>query len=111
MQVELLVVAGCANEGTARERLRTALDRSGHAGTPVVLRTVTEQTLGSFAAFAGSPTILVDGVDPFAAQAAPGVGLSCRMYRSDAGLSGAPSVEALLRALGTVGPVEGEPTT
>jgi hypothetical protein len=47
----------------------------------------------------GSPTLLVDGTDPFAAPGeAPS--LSCRLYRDAAGrTSGAPTVGALRRAL------------
>lgn len=45
--------------------------------------------------FRGSPTILVDGVDPFADRDAP-VGLSCRVYRTE---TGAPSVEQLREAI------------
>lgn len=48
--------------------------------------------------FIGSPTILVDGVDPFAnAQAVPS--LSCRLYPTDLGLQGAPTVESIVEAL------------
>lgn len=47
----------------------------------------------------GSPTLLVDWVDPFAAPRAP-VSLSCRIYRDpDGRASGAPSVAALGRVL------------
>ncbi len=45
--------------------------------------------------FHGSPTILVDGVDPFADRDAP-VGLSCRVYRTE---TGAPTVQQLREAL------------
>lgn len=45
--------------------------------------------------FRGSPTILVEGVDPFAADDAP-VGLSCRVYRTE---SGVPTVEQLRKAM------------
>jgi hypothetical protein len=50
--------------------------------------------------FLGSPTILIDGADPFAA---PGVtpSLSCRVYRTDTGLAGAPIVEQLRAVLAT----------
>jgi len=48
--------------------------------------------------FHGSPSILVDGVDLFAEPGA-GVGLSCRVYRTPEGLSGAPTVEQLRAAL------------
>lgn len=99
MRVELLVVPQCPNGQLARERLRDALAAAGRAGTPVAVRVITEATLASAPAFGGSPTILVDGVDPFADQVADSVGLSCRVYRTDAGLSGAPSVDALRRVL------------
>ncbi len=48
--------------------------------------------------FRGSPSILVDGVDPFAAPDAP-VGLSCRVYQTPDGPAGSPTVEQLCRVL------------
>jgi hypothetical protein len=50
------------------------------------------------ARFPGSPTVLVNGRDPFADPAAP-VGLSCRVYGTADGLAGAPTVEQLLAVL------------
>ena len=50
------------------------------------------------ARFRGSPTVLVDGRDPFADPAAP-VGLSCRVYRTADGLAGSPTVDQLLAVL------------
>lgn len=49
-------------------------------------------------AFRGSPTILVEGRDPFADPNAP-VGLSCRVYRNEDGPSGSPGVQALRQVL------------
>jgi hypothetical protein len=47
----------------------------------------------------GSPTLLVNGIDPFAAPGSP-ASLSCRIYRDESGPSqGAPSVAALRRAV------------
>ena len=48
--------------------------------------------------FVGSPTFLVDGVDPFAVAGAP-TGVACRVYPTPNGLSGAPTVAALRDAL------------
>ena len=48
--------------------------------------------------FRGSPTVLIDGRDAFADGDEP-VGLSCRMYRTDHGLAGSPSIEQLHDAL------------
>ena len=48
--------------------------------------------------FRGSPSVLVNGRDPFADADAP-VGFTCRVYETDAGLAGAPTVEQLLAAV------------
>jgi hypothetical protein len=51
----------------------------------------------------GSPTLLIDGVDPFAGPDQP-PSLSCRLYRDEAGRAGgAPSVQALRQALAAAG--------
>ncbi len=49
--------------------------------------------------FRGSPTIVVDGVDPFAADA-DGVGLSCRIYQTPQGPAGKPNLDQLRAVLG-----------
>ncbi|MDD9375731.1 hypothetical protein M8Z33_03390 [Streptomyces sp. ZAF1911] len=47
----------------------------------------------------GSPTVLLDGADPFAVAGAP-ASVSCRLYRdADCHAEGAPTVQALRRAL------------
>lgn len=48
--------------------------------------------------FRGSPTVLVDGVDPFAEPDAP-IGLACRVYRTPDGYAGAPTAGQLRAAL------------
>ena len=48
--------------------------------------------------FHGSPTILVDGRDPFAPDEEP-VGLACRIYRTPRGPAGAPTEEQLRAVL------------
>ena len=48
--------------------------------------------------FRGSPTITIDGDDPFAADDAP-VGLSCRIYQTPDGPAGSPTLEQLRSAL------------
>lgn len=100
MWVELLVVPDCPNEAPTFERLRQVLDEAGRTDTSIAVRTVTEDTVASVPAFAGSPTVVIDGVDPFAEQASPGAGISCRVYRSETEISGAPSLDALRRAVG-----------
>ncbi len=48
--------------------------------------------------FRGSPSVLVDGVDPFADADDP-VGLSCRVYQTPDGMAGSPTLEQLRNAL------------
>ena len=48
--------------------------------------------------FRGSPTVLVNGRDPFAESDVPG-GLSCRVFGTEAGPAGAPTVEQLVEVL------------
>ena len=50
------------------------------------------------AGFRGSPTVVIDGVDPFADSEAP-VGLACRVYRTDDGYAGSPSRQQLRDAI------------
>ena len=48
--------------------------------------------------FRGSPTVLVDGVDPFASADAP-VGLACRVYETPDGRAGSPTLAQLREVL------------
>ena len=48
--------------------------------------------------FRGSPTITLNGVDPFADPDAP-IGLTCRIYMTETGLSGMPSIGQLREAV------------
>jgi len=53
-------------------------------------------------AFRGSPTVLVDGVDPFADSDTP-VGLSCRVYRTPDGRAWSPTSIQLRTAIAAAG--------
>lgn len=48
--------------------------------------------------FRGSPTVLIDGVDPFAEDDAP-FGLSCRIYGTESGPAGSPTLDQLRAAI------------
>ncbi|MGH8823737.1 MAG: thioredoxin family protein [Jiangellaceae bacterium] len=48
--------------------------------------------------FHGSPTILIDGRDPFAHADQP-IGLACRIYQTPSGPAGAPTIQQLRSAL------------
>ena len=97
MELTVLTVPDCPNAAAFEERLAAAL--SGRPGVIVRRREVADQHEAEQAGMYGSPTLLINGVDPFAT---PGLapGLSCRLYRDAAGRpAGAPTVEALRRAL------------
>ncbi|WP_409329026.1 DF family (seleno)protein [Trujillonella humicola] len=98
MDVKVLFFDGCPNWEVADARLREALKQAGRSDVRVEHHRVTTPEEAEAVRFRGSPTILVNGQDPFADPDAP-VGLSCRVYRTDAGLAGAPTVEQLLTVL------------
>ena len=97
MQVELLYFDGCPNWQETEQRLREAMATAG-CDAPLVHVAVTTPEEAERLSFRGSPTVLVDGVDPFADPGDP-VGLSCRVFRTPEGLRGAPTVSQLVDVL------------
>jgi hypothetical protein len=95
MQVQLLYFADCPNWEVADGRLRALSEEFGFELTHRLVESPEDaETLQ----FRGSPTVIVDGVDPFAAGDEP-VGLSCRVYQTPEGMAGSPTVEQLQSAL------------
>jgi len=95
MRITLRYFDGCPHWETALSRLHEVLQDAGLAGkTELVLEVVRSQEDAERLRFQGSPTILVDDVDPFAGESAP-FGLSCRVYATDSGLQGSPTVAQL----------------
>lgn len=64
---------------------------------PATLRYRSAVTEDAPADFPGSPTILVDGRDPF--PTAVPAGPTCRRYETEAGPDGAPSIAQLVTIL------------
>jgi hypothetical protein len=97
MELTVLAVPDCPNAVLLAERLAAALD--GCPDAVVRHRQVADEREAAETRMAGSPTLLINGTDPFAVPGkAPG--LFCRLYRDAAGrLAGSPSVEDLRRAL------------
>ena len=89
---------GCPNWKVARKRLDQALRATDRGTHTVELELVQTEEDADRLSFRGSPTILIDGRDPFSPEDAP-VGLSCRVYLTEDGLEGAPSVAQLRRVL------------
>ena len=98
MRVELEYFDDCPNWTVAYDRLAQALVDVGAADTVISLVQVTSEEQAVAEQFAGSPTIRIDGVDPFAPQA-PQYGLACRVYATPDGMDGAPSLAQLVAAL------------
>lgn len=101
VDVTVLYFAECPNWQTALERLGAAAGRTG-VQVRVSTREVTSTEEAELLGFTGSPTILLDGADPFARPGAVPA-LACRVYPSPAGLNGAPSVDQFADVLSALG--------
>lgn len=96
MNVELLYFDDCPNWKVAAERVDEIASRRG---ATVERRLVTTPEEAEAARFRGSPTILIDGEDPFAVGDEP-FGLACRVYQTPDGPAGSPTVEQLEAVIG-----------
>lgn len=97
-QVTIRYFDGCPNWKVALDRVHEAVDRSDLDGVEIDLERVETAEEAEKVGFRGSPTVLIDGGDPFADADAP-VGLSCRVFATEQGVQGSPSVEQLRNAL------------
>jgi hypothetical protein len=101
MELVLLTVPDCPNAPAFEERLAAAL--AGRPDAVVRRRVIASEQEAAETGMHGSPTLLVDGTDPFAAPGQP-PSLSCRLYRDASGEAGsAPSVQELRRVLTAAG--------
>ncbi|MGB2920913.1 MAG: alkylmercury lyase [Mycobacterium sp.] len=96
MRVEILYFDGCPNWREVGARVDAAA--AGLVDVEITYRRVTTDDEAAALPFAGSPTILVDGTDAFD-DALPVTELACRIYQTDAGLMGLPTVTQLTEAL------------
>jgi hypothetical protein len=101
VDVTLLYFDDCPNWRTAADLIeRLAREHQDVTVSYPIVNTDSEaQRLG----FVGSPTILVDGIDPWATGEAP-VGLSCRIFATPDGPKGSPTWEQLASAVQRPGP-------
>lgn len=95
MDVTLRYFDGCPNWEVVDERLRAL---SGELGFAVTYEKVETAQEAAARRFIGSPTVLVDGHDPFAQGQEP-VGLACRIYQTPQGPAGAPTLDQLRAVL------------
>jgi hypothetical protein len=98
VKLEILHIPDCPKVALLERRIGEAM-----AGQKIQA-TITHRVLATPAAAAeagmtGSPTLLLDGKDPFF-ESGLVAGMSCRIYPTEAGgIDGAPSVTALRLAL------------
>jgi Alkylmercury lyase len=98
MDLVVLAVPGCPNAVLLEERLAQVL--AGRRDVSVSRQVIDDEQEAARRGMHGSPTILVDGTDPFAGPGQP-ASVSCRLYRdSDGRVGGAPSVSQLRQAIG-----------
>lgn len=98
MKLTVLMVDGCPGAPLLKQRLAVAL--AGRTDVEITWNVIADASEAARAGLHGSPTMLVDGVDPFAAPGQP-PSLSCRLYDNAPGLlERAPSVTRLRQVLG-----------
>jgi hypothetical protein len=101
VELTLLTVPACPSAAAFEVRLAVAL--AGRPGVVIRRREVADEREAAEAGMHGSPTLLIDGADPFAAPDQE-PSLSCRLYPDAAGhRAGALPVEALWQALAAAG--------
>jgi len=98
MQASLIYLDSCPNWRVARERLRRAIKSAEIGAVSVVVRVVITHREAVACGLCGSPTILIDGADPFAGVDLQ-TGVYCRRFTTEAGPDVAPSVAQLVAAL------------
>ncbi|SDG07504.1 hypothetical protein SAMN05660662_0214 [Blastococcus aurantiacus] len=98
MKLSLLYFDGCPNWSIHDGRLHEALLWVDRVDAEIDYVEVENLEAAEALSFRGSPTLLIDGRDPFLEEEAP-VGLSCRVYRTPSGLTGAPTVGQLVEVL------------
>jgi hypothetical protein len=96
MDITLQFFDGCPNWQVTERRLSTLVAE----GLDV---TIGYQRIESYESaiehrFRGSPTVLINGVDPFADGDAP-VGVACRIYETESGPAGSPTLDQLRAAI------------
>jgi len=94
MRIEILHIGECPNWEEAGRRAHIALAAAGAPDVTIEYRLLSSPEEAARVPFAGSPTVLINGIDAF-----PGgdrtTDLACRVYYTDQGLAGLPTTEQL----------------
>jgi len=97
MKVTIQYFDGCPHWKLADERVRRVLEGVSTGEVTLEYELIDSPESAERVGFHGSPTILVDGRDPFVTGIEQ-VGMSCRVFRTEDAIQGAPT-EAELRKL------------
>lgn len=97
MRVTIQYFEGCPHWKLADTRVKNAIRDVAREDVEVDYELIDSPEAAERARFRGSPTVLIDGRDPFA-KGDEAFGLSCRVYDTGEGQQGAPT-EAQLRTL------------
>lgn len=96
--ITVLHTPGCPNVTVAIQRLSEAIGRLPGPAPRVTVEEIADADEARRRKFSGSPTVLIDGVDPFAGpESSPA--FACRRYLTESGVEGAPSVDQIVAAL------------
>ena len=91
MRLELLYYDGCPTYRNVEEDLRRVLAEEG-VEAEVELVEVNSAEEAQRLGFPGSPTLRIDGHDPFPVAERGGGVLGCRVYSTPEGMKGTPTV-------------------
>ena len=98
MKITIQYFEGCPHWKLADERVLGVLRALSRDDVVLEHQLIDSPQTAELVGFRGSPTILIDGRDPFATGGEP-VGMTCRVYRTDSGAQGAPTEAQLLKLL------------
>lgn len=98
MKAEILHIEECPSWEPVGRDLREVLDATGHDDVPLTYTLLESSEQAAEVPFAGSPTILVDGIDLFP-TAPHTTDLACRVYLTPGGLRPRPTREQIEQAL------------
>lgn len=98
MEIQILHIEDCPNWREAGVRVRAVLIELERSDVTVSFVLVADPVTAAATAFAGSPTIVVNGADLFPSKGGTS-DLACRIYFTPDGVAGVPSEEQIHDAL------------
>jgi hypothetical protein len=94
MKITIQYFDGCPHWKLADDRVQSVFRGLARDDVSLEHQLIDSPEAATRFGFHGSPTILIDGRDAFATGAEQ-IGMSCRVYRTDEGPQGAPTVRQL----------------